>query len=325
VPAKVRAMNTLVLALTSIMLPGTAPVGMDYLAYDAVNHRVWVPAGNTGNVDVVDTATGKVTPIAGFATIASTRPGRPKMGPSSATIGDGVAWVGNRGDNTVCAFDLRSLEKRFCVQLHAMPDGLQYVSSTHELWVTTPSSSELVIVDVAAKAPAVTASIKLAGAPEGYAVDVERGVFYTNLEDKDTTVAVDVKTRKPLASWPSGCGGDGPRGIAIDAARKLLFVACTDGAVTQDLAHGGKVLGRVKTGAGVDNIDYAASRKLLYVASRVDGMLAFVDVAASGALSVHATVATANGARNAVVDANGTAYVADSAGGRLIVVKPPTP
>ncbi len=168
----------LVLALASVVLPGVAPIGMDYLAYDAANHRVWVPAGNSGNVDVVDTATGKVTSIGGFVTIASTRPGRPKMGPSSATVGDGVAWVGNRGDNTICSFDLRTLEKRTCVQLRAMPDGIQYVSSTHELWVTTPSTRELVVVDVAAKVPAVTTSIKVAGAPEGYAVDIEHGVFY---------------------------------------------------------------------------------------------------------------------------------------------------
>jgi FkbM family methyltransferase len=35
---------------------------------------------------------------------------------------------------------------------------------------------------------------------------------------------------------------------------------------------------------------------LLYIPSRIDGMFTFVDVAASGALSVHATVPTANGA-----------------------------
>jgi hypothetical protein len=36
-------------------------------------------------------------------------------------------------------------------------------------------------------------------------------------------------------------------------------------------------------------------------------------------------VATAKGARNPVVDAQGTAYVADPAGGRLIVIAPPGP
>src|SRR5437773_9424101 len=134
-----------VLAATSIALPGGPPVGMDYLVYDAANHRVWVPAGNTGKVDVVETATGKVTSIGGFATAPSPRPGRPAMGPSSATVGDGVVWVGNRGDNRVCAFDARTLEKRACVQLATMPDGVQYVAATRALWMTTPRDGTLTI------------------------------------------------------------------------------------------------------------------------------------------------------------------------------------
>jgi hypothetical protein len=35
------------LVAASIALPGGPPVGMDYLAYDAVNGRVWVPAATT--------------------------------------------------------------------------------------------------------------------------------------------------------------------------------------------------------------------------------------------------------------------------------------
>jgi hypothetical protein len=314
-----------VLGTTSIALPGGPPVGMDYLAYDAANHRVWAPAGNTGNVDVVDVTTGKVTAIGGFPTIPAPRPGRPNMGPSSASVGEGVVWVGNRGDNKICAFDGRSLEKRACVQLPAMPDGVQYVAATHELWVTTPRDQTLTIVDVKGKAPSVTTTIKVEGAPEGYALDGSRGVFYTNLEDKDRTLAIDVKTRKVVSNWPSGCGGEGPRGIAVDGARHLLLVACTDGAVTLDLAHDAKLLGRVKTGKGVDNIDYVAARKLLYIASRDDATLTVAAVKDGGALDVVATAPTAKGARNAVVDGAGTAYVADSTGGALIVVKAPAP
>src|SRR2546425_9491860 len=67
----------LILFLTAtIALPGGPPVGMDYLAYDAAHKRVWVPAGNTGNIDVVDVATGKVTAIGGLATAPSKRPDR---------------------------------------------------------------------------------------------------------------------------------------------------------------------------------------------------------------------------------------------------------
>ena len=56
------------LPATGIALPGGPPVSMDYLASDAQNDRVWVPAGNTGKVDVIDVKTGKLTPLEGFET-----------------------------------------------------------------------------------------------------------------------------------------------------------------------------------------------------------------------------------------------------------------
>jgi len=315
----IAAAVSVVLATTSVALPGDPPVGMDYLAFDAVNHRVWIPAGNTGNIDVLDVVTGKLTTLGGFPTRPSSRPNRPPMGPSSATVGAGKVWVGNRGDNTVCAFDGRSLEKQRCIQLAVMPDGVQYVAATDELWITTPADQSLVIVGVKT---AALSHLKLDGDPEGYAVDEARGVFYTNLEDKDRTLAIDLKTRKVLSSWTPGCGKEGPRGLALDGARRLLLVACTDGAVSLDLAHDGKVVGRIKTGAGVDNLEYAAQARRLYIASGADGMLTVADVADGGAIKSVAQVATATGARNPILDGAGTLYVEDSAGGRLIVVRP---
>jgi hypothetical protein len=309
------------LAANAIALPGGPPVGMDYLAYDAAHHRIWVPAGNTAKVDVVDIANGLVTPIEGFATRPSSRVGRLLMGPSSATVGDGVVWIGNRGDDRLCPFDQVTLKKGLCIQLTAMPDGLAYVASAHELWATTPRDHSIIVADESSGR--ILATVKVDGAPEGYAVDQARAILYTNLEDKDKTLAIDVKTRKVLSTWSPHCGAEGPRGLALDSARHLLVVACTDGAVTLDLAHDGKVIGRLKTGGGVDNLDYFPERHLLYVASSKDAILTMANLADSGALTVAASAPTASGARNPVIDANGVAYVPDSLGARLIVIEPP--
>jgi DNA-binding beta-propeller fold protein YncE len=309
-----------VLASTPIALPPAAPVVMDYLAYDAAQKRLWVPAGNTGNVDVID-ASGKVTPVAGFATAPSSRPGRPNMGPSSASVGANEVWVGNRADKAVCAVDRKSLAKGECVTLPSMPDGVIWMAPTHEVWSTTPRDQTLTIVDP--KAKSVAATIKLPGDPEGYAVDVTKGIFYTNLEDKDRTLAVDVKTRKVVSDWPAGCGGDGPRGLALDADRHLLVVACSDGASVLDLAHEGKQVGRLKTGGGVDNIDYCAAKKLAYIASGGDAMLHVAKLADNGAITEVATAPTGKGARVVVATPDGTAYVADSMGGKIWMIKAP--
>src|SRR5262249_43755833 len=128
-------------ALRSIALPGAPADGvfMDYLAYDRAHHRVWVPAGNTGSVDVIDVTSGAVTRIEGFPTQEMERRGKKRIvGPSSATVGGSHVYVGNRGDSSVCAVDASSLKKAGCVTLDSMPDGLAYVAATHEVWVTTP-------------------------------------------------------------------------------------------------------------------------------------------------------------------------------------------
>ena len=311
------------LLAAAVALPGGPPVAMDYLAFDGATGRVWVPAGNTGNVDVVEAATGKVTAVGGFPTAPARRPGRPRMGPSSAAVGDGVVWIGNRANNQICAIDARTLARGPCHPLPSMPDGLAYVAATHEVWVTTPGDRSITVVDVSGKGVAAPVAIKIDGDPEGLVVDAARGLFYTNVEDKDRTLEIDVRTRKVVASWPAGCGAAGPRGLALDAGRRLLFVACTDGAVARDLGHAGKEVGRLKTSGGVDNIDYAAKRGLLFIASGVGGTLTVARVGGIGALSDVTSIPTAQGARCVVVAADGTAFVADSAGGRLIVVKPP--
>jgi DNA-binding beta-propeller fold protein YncE len=312
------------LLAAAVALPGGPPVAMDYLAYDGTTGRLWVPAGNTGNVDVVEVATGKVTAVGGFPTAPARRPGRPRMGPSSAAVGDGVVWIGNRANNQICAIDARTLARGPCHPLPSMPDGLAYVAATHEVWVTTPSDRSITVVDVSGKGAAAPVAIKIDGDPEGVAVDAARGLFYTNVEDKDQTLEIDARTRKIVASWPAGCGAAGPRGLALDDGRRLLFVACTDGAVARDLGHAGKEVGRLKTSGGVDNIDYAPKRGLLFVASGVGGTLTVAHLGGTGAFFGAVTsFPTALGARCVAVAADGTAFVADSAGGRLIVVKPP--
>jgi len=189
---------------TSIQLPGGPPVGMDYLAYDQAHDRIWVPAGNTGNIDVIDVASGKVTALSGFATAPPRMPGRPRMGPSSAAVAAGVVWIGNRGNNQLLAFDGGSLAPVGAVQLDVMPDGLAYVGSTRELWATTPADKGINVISLeGAKAPRQIADIKVDGSPEGFAVDEARGIFYTNLEDKDRTLAIDLRTRKVTTDWPS--------------------------------------------------------------------------------------------------------------------------
>ena len=299
-------------------LPGASAdgIGMDYISFDPGTHSVWVPAGNTGAVDVVDPATGKVRQITGFPTAEMGSGDRKRVvGPSSVTIGSGTIYIGNRGDSTVCAVNPKTLVRGTCHKVDSMPDGLAYVASTKEVWVTTPRDKSIRILD------AVTlnekAKLTFDGNPEGFAVDGKRGRFYTNMEDKDLTLAIDLKSHKTVATWKPACGADGPHGLRVDEKAGHLFIACSARAEVMDVAHDGAVLSSVDTGDGVDDIDYSDATHLLYVGAARAGVLTVARADANGKLAVVAKVPTHLGARNPAVTSDGTVYLAHSGLGKL--------
>src|SRR5947208_10166761 len=129
--------------LKPIALPGAnGAIRLGYLAYDAVTGKVWVPASNLGSVVVIDEKTDAVSQVAGFKTGEIERRGRKvTLGPTAASIGDGVVYIGNRGDATLCVIDAKSLARGECVPVstdHSItPDGVLYVAAAKEVWITT--------------------------------------------------------------------------------------------------------------------------------------------------------------------------------------------
>src|SRR5438445_5796669 len=286
-------------------------ISMDYIAFDPATRFVWVPAGNTGAVDVVDTATGKVTQISGLPTKEVDIRGRKRtFGPTSVTIGKGVVYIGNRADFSVCGFNERTLAKGACGTVDSMPDGLAYVAPTKEVWVTAPRDKSIRILD--AQTLEQKAKLTFEGNPEGFAVDRQRGRFYTNMEDKDRTLAIDLKSHETIATWNPSCGSEGPHGLRVDEKSGFLFVVCSARAEVLDAAHDGKVLSSIDTGDGVDDFDYSPALHRIYVGAARAGQLTIAHVDASGNLKLVAQVPTHAGARNGVVTRNGTVYLAHS-------------
>jgi DNA-binding beta-propeller fold protein YncE len=307
-------------------MPGAtaAGVSMDYIAFDPTTRFVWAPAGNTGLVVIIDSASGTVKQIAGFPTAEMGSGERKRVvGPSSVAIGDGVVYIGNRGDSTVCAFDARSLAKGVCHKVDSMPDGLAYVASQKELWVTTPRDKSIRVLD--GKTLDEKTKLTFEGNPEGFAVDTKRSRFYTNLEDKDLTLAIDLATHKTVATWKPACGEDGPHGLRVDSNAGHLLVACSARVEVIDAAHAGEVLSSIDTGDGVDDIDYAPATHLLYVGAAKAGKLTVASVDSHGKMAIEASVTTHAGARNPAVTDKGVVYLAHSGFGGLTDLVVATP
>jgi DNA-binding beta-propeller fold protein YncE len=303
---------------------GTGDVSMDYIAFDPATNSLWVPGGNTGAVDVIDVATSKVRQIPNLPTSqVQARGGTRVLGPSAVSIAEGVVYIGNRGGSDVCAYNARSLARVACQPLDSRPDGVVYVAPTKEVWVTTPGEQGIRVLDAATLTQ--KAKLTFPGNPEGYAVDAQRGRFYTNLEDKDRTVAVDLKTRETVATWNPACGGDGPHGLGLDVAAGHLFVGCDASAEVMNVGGDGAILSKIPTGDGVDDIHYVPTTRLLYVGAARAAQLTIARTDASGKLTIVTQVATQNGARNGVVTKDGTIYLAHGGGVKLpalVVVTP---
>ena len=182
--------------LKRFTLPGaTGAVALDYFAYDRATGKLWVPASNTGSVDVIDEKTDAVSQITGFPTGEIERRGKKiTLGPTAASIGNGVVYVGNRGNATLCIINAKTFTRGECVPASpdrdATPDGVLYVAATRELWITTrptlggdPAAAKSLQVFDASDPQRLKwkSKIPLDGLAEGYAVDNERGLFYANL------------------------------------------------------------------------------------------------------------------------------------------------
>jgi DNA-binding beta-propeller fold protein YncE len=323
------------IVLKELPLPGASGlVSLDYFAYDPRNQRLWVPASNTGRVAIIDTHTDAVTSIEDFRTAEVDFRGKhPVLGPSSVALGRGVVYVGNRADSTICVISATTLKVGKCIsagspgRIGEAPDSLTYVAETRELWVTRgvppldiPSSDGAITVFDASDPSQLKPKdkIPLGASAEGFAVDAVRGRFYTSLEEQGTTVSIDVHHHTIVARWQSGC--DEPHGLALDAPRGILFVACNARVVAMDVAHGGGTVGSSDIGAGLDNIDYLPGKKLLYAAAADAAVLTVDHIDESGKFTRVGTVPTVRGARGVVVDSDGHAYVMDPFGGRILKI-----
>lgn len=331
-PAQMKAQKgTSDYELKPISLPSASGVvSLDYFAYDRATEKVWVPASNTGCVDVIDEKTDAVSQVAGFPTGEIERHGRKILvGPTAATVGEDVIYIGNRGTAMVCIIDAKTLARGECVQASpdraVTPDGVVYVAATRELWITTrptigadPVAAKFLQVFDASDSRHLKwkAKIALDGLSEGYAVDEQRGLFYTNIEDTSATVAIDVRTHNIVAKWNPGSSD--LQGLALDAARRFLFVACGDHVVSLDAGHDGKVLDSITTGPGLDNIDYSTDGKRLYAAASQAASLTIADVDDRGKFHLKAIVPTVKGARGVVAGKGETAYLIDPAEGRIL-------
>jgi hypothetical protein len=309
----------------SVQLPERRGIGFDDLRFDAWLHQVVAPAGGTGNLDLVDPKTRAVTPISGFSRTAGGGDGHGD-GVTSVDGGEGWLFATDRTAREVVVIDPRARKIVVRAGLAGGPDYVRYVAATRELWVTQPGDARIEVFRLSADEPPLpkhAAFIPVRGGPESLVIDGKRGRAYTHRWKRDT-LAIDVRTRRIVATWAAGCGA--PRGIALDEARGFLLVGCEAGEATVlDVDHDGKLLSTAKSVRGVDIIAYDPARRHLYLPGEESATLAILGVSDRGVLTVLGTLPTVAGAHCATTDGDGMVYVCDPAHGRLLLLRDPHP
>ncbi|HEY2902744.1 MAG TPA: hypothetical protein VGL59_19340 [Polyangia bacterium] len=314
-------LGLLLLATPALDLPdGKAGIGFDDLRFDAAANRLLIPAGRTGNVDLIDVVTQEVSAVGGFARTATYVAGH-GQGVTSVDAGEGLLFAADRTARKL--FVVEPSQKKILTQvpLASAPDYVRYVAATKEVWVTEPGQGRIEIFALNNGRPSHLGFIAVRGGPESLAIDEKRGRAFTHLW-KNKTVAIDLRRHAIVATWPAGCGD--PRGIWVDSARGFLLVGCEDGTATAlGLDQNCRVLSHVKSGKGVDIIAYDAKRAHLYLPGDESATMAIIAVSDKGILSVLGTTPTTTGAHCATTDQRGNVYVCDPSHGRLLVIADP--
>jgi DNA-binding beta-propeller fold protein YncE len=304
-----------------VALPsGSNGIGFDDLRYSSALHRVLVPAGRSGNLDLINPDDLTATSIGGFSTVADYSGGHDD-GPTSVDEGSGFLFVTDRTSQKLDVVDPQARKIVGTAPLGSHPDYVRFVAPTHELWVTEPGSAQMEVFSLSNANPPIpthAAAFAMTNGPESLVIDVKRSRAYTH-RWQTSTVAIDLASRANVAEWPNGCASS--RGIALDEGRGFLFAACSEGTTSVlDVDHGGAILSSLAQGSGFDVIGYNPVLGHLYLAGSACKCLVTLGVSTAGKLSFLGRQDAPGDTHCATSDDVGHAWVCDPAAGVLVRV-----
>jgi hypothetical protein len=303
----------------SFRLTASGGIGFDDLLFSPELHAVLAPGGATGCVNLFESATLSKTELCGVSRGGSYAGGHGE-GTTSADAGAGFVFAIDRNTQSLKVVSPKTAQVVATARLAGGPDYVRWIESAREVWVTEPDQEQIEVFALSMGSPPTPSrvlAISIKGGPESLVVDAHRGKVFTHLW-AGHTVAVDIAKHTAEVPFANGCRGS--RGIALDPKNGLLFTGCAEGKVTAlDLERGGKQLGSLEVGSGVDIIAINLDLRHLYVPSASDGSLAVLGVSTRGVLRRIADFHAATGAHCVASDDRGRAWVCAPDAGSVLV------
>jgi len=239
-----------------ISIPGPFQIARPFIDYLTISGpRLYAGFASRGFVAVIDTATNQV---------AATVEGLPRAHGIAVVPDRNLGFASASGDNTVGAFDLAAHRLLQKIPAGLDPDAIIYDEKAHLVYVGDHDGKTGTLIDPATNK--VVASIAFGGEPEYPQADPVSGLIYQNLEDSSEVVVVDPQKQAVTKRYKTA-PGEGPTGLALDAANRRLFSACRNKNLVVLNADSGEVVAVLPIGAGVDGADYDPALRRVYTAN----------------------------------------------------------
>jgi len=266
-------------------LPLGGGVKWDYLKLDAPRHWIYISHGTEETVVDVRSLKiiGELSGIPGSHGIA--------VDPATGNI-----WADSAKNSVAVEFSAVSFKPLTTAPVVEDADGMDYDPASKTIFVSGGDGNAITPINPATTKP--YPDIPLGGSPESFLAD-GKGSLYVNINDKNELLRIDTTTRKIIATWPTtGCTK--PTGLALDAAKRLLFTSCRGGSMDVMNADTGAVIATFPIDKGTDSAAYDPVRHRAFSSNGV-GTLTVVDDSGP-APKLLGVVTTEPGARTMAVD-----------------------
>ncbi|MHB8814938.1 MAG: YncE family protein [Steroidobacteraceae bacterium] len=254
----------------SIVIPDV-PVGpySDHMDVDLAGKRLFAAPQAAKAVAVLDLEHGRVLKmIGGF--------GNPHSIFYSARLNRLFVTDGGSGD--VKVFSGRDYSLIKTIRLDIGADGMVYDPRSRLLYVNNGGDdagtrgSVISVVDVAAMRK--VADIPLAAPDlEAAVIDSGRQLLYVDLVDESAVAVVDLRKRRPIATWKLPPDAGRNLAIALDIPHGRLYVACRESPMHGSLfvldSADGRSIARLPIGGYPDGIFIDHKRQRIYVSTGV--------------------------------------------------------
>jgi len=250
-----------------ISVPAPFRIGRPFIDYMLVDGpRLYVSYTSQDFVGVIDTATNLMV-----ATVA----GLPRTHGIAIASENGRGFATASGDDTVGVFDLSGYHLQQKVPGGVGPDAIIYDAKLHLIYAADHTGKTGTLIDPASLK--VVATVPLGGEPEYAQADPQSGLIYQNLEDTSELVVIDpqnqIDPQKQSVVRRYKLGeGEGPTGLALDAANRRLFSTCRNEKLVILDADTGRIVATLPIGAGVDGAAYDADLHRIYTANGFGSM-----------------------------------------------------